>query len=162
MSEQEVARKLPYSGKFWSLVAPIARHYIKKLYGAELATKAYRDGKPIYRKLIDRSPAIGANNPMAKNLYLACVVFALWKAADGAITPDMMRQVLKAIFDSKMMRMAGNKGDLRKPGNMARLVEDVHANARWQKDHPSIASATWAFHFDDERGGTIAHYFWPT
>ena len=150
--------QLPYSAKYWTFVAPIARHYIKKLYGAELARRAYKGGKPIYRELIDRAPAIGANNPMAGNLYLACVVFALWKAADGDITPDMMREVLKAIFDSKMMRFVGNKGDLRKPENMAKLNEGVHANAQWAEDHPSIKDTTWHFHFDDERGGTVAHY----
>ena len=157
-TSQTVEPKLPYSAKYWTFVAPIARHYIKKLYGAELARRAYKGGKPIYRELIDKAPAIGADNPMAKNLYLACVVFALWKAADGDITPDMMREMLKAIFDSKMMRIAGDKGDLRKPENMTKLVEDVHANAQWAEDHPSILDDTWAFHFDDERGGTIAHY----
>ncbi len=162
MAGQEVDPKLPYSGKFWGLVEPIARHYIKKLYGAELAAKAYKGGKPIYRELIDRSPEIGADNPMAKNLYLACVVFALWKAADGEITPDMMRQVLKAIFDSKLMRFAGDKADLRKPENMASLVEGVHANAQWQEDHPAILDATWTFHIDDERDGTIAHYHYTS
>ena len=80
---QHVEPKLPYEGKFWMLVAPPVRHYIKKLYGSELARKAYKGGKPLYRELIDRAPAIGAGNPMATNLYLACVVFAMWKACDG-------------------------------------------------------------------------------
>lgn len=158
MSTTHVDPKLPYSGKFWTLVAPIVRHYIKKLYGAELARKAYRGGKPIYRELVDRAPAIGAGNPMAKNLYLACVVFALWKAADGQITPDMMREVLRAIFGSGAMRAIGNRADLRKPENMATLVQSVHESAQWQLDHTNITGATWCFNFDDERGGTIAHY----
>lgn len=158
MAEAPLDPKLPYSGKFWGFVAPIAHHYIKKLYGAELANKAYKGGKPIYREFIDRAPAIGAGNPMAKNLYLSCVIFAMYCAAEGQITPDMMREVLKAIFDSKLMRLAGDKGDLRKPENMTRLNQGVHACAQWAEDHPSIKDATWHFHFDDERGGTIAHY----
>ena len=150
--------KLPYSGKFWTVVAPLVRHYIKKLYGADLARKAYKGGKPIYRQLIDRAPAIGAENPMAKNLYLSCVVFAMWKACNGELTPDMMREVLKTLFDARFMHLAGDKGDLRKPENMTELIEGVHANAQWAEGHPDIREATWHFHFDDERGGTVAHY----
>ena len=155
---QDVDPKLPYTGKFWAVVAPLARHYIKKLYGADLATKAYRGGKPIYKELIDRSPAIGAGNPMANNLYLSCVIFALWKAAEGQITPDMMREVLRAIFSSKPLKAMGNKGDLRKQENMTKLNETLHANAKWAEERPSIKDATWDFNFDDERGGTVAHY----
>lgn len=156
--EKPIDTKLPYSGKYWAFVAPIMRHYIKKLYGAELARKAYKGGKPIYRELVDRAPEIGADNPMAGNLYLACVVFALYRAAEGQVTPDMMREVLRAVFGSKMMRLAGNRGDLRKPQNMAKLNHGVHASAQWAENHPSIKDATWHFHFDDEHGGTIAHY----
>ena len=59
MDDQTVDPKLPYSGKFWALVAPVARHYIKKLYGAEIANKAFRGGKPIYRELTGEKPAVG-------------------------------------------------------------------------------------------------------
>ena len=52
---QQVEPKLPYEGKFWTIVAPLARHYIKKLYGPELARKAYKGGKPLYRELIERA-----------------------------------------------------------------------------------------------------------
>ncbi len=103
---QHVEPKLPYEGKFWMLVAPPVRHYIKKLYGSELTRKAYKGGKPLYRELIDRAPAIGAGNPMATNLYLACVVFAMWKACDGELTPDMVREVLRALFASRVVRSA--------------------------------------------------------
>ena len=155
---QQVEPKLPYEGKFWTIVAPLARHYIKKLYGPELARKAYKGGKPLYRELIDRAPAIGAGNPMAKNLYLSCVIFAMWKACDGELTSDMMREVLRALFASRVVRSAAEKGDLRKPENMAKLNESLHACAAWTEERPAIKDATWQFHFDDDRGGTIAHY----
>ena len=44
-TSQTVEPKLPYSGKFWTFMAPLARHYLKQLYGAELANKADRGGK---------------------------------------------------------------------------------------------------------------------
>ncbi len=154
----DVDPKLPVEGKFWSLVAPLVRHYIKKLYGPELARRAYQGGKPIYRELVERAPAIGADNPMAKNLYLACVVFALWKACEGALTPDMMREVLRALFASRLVRAMGDKGDLRKQENMDELNASLRENARWAEERPTVRDACWHFVFDDDRGGTIAHY----
>ncbi len=38
------------------------------------------------------------------------------------------------------------------------VTAQAKANAQWAEGHPDIREATWHFHFDDERGGTVAHY----
>jgi hypothetical protein len=44
-------------------------------------------------------PPIGSDNPMADNAYEALVFFAMYRAADGKLTPDMTRAVVGDLFE---------------------------------------------------------------
>ena len=87
----KVDAKLPLTWAYFNLMAPVLRHYLQRRFGYELAKRAYDGARPVYRRLIDAAPRIGAGNPMASDIYMACVIFAMWEAAGGEVTPDMMQ-----------------------------------------------------------------------
>ena len=159
MSTKHVEPKLPLTWKYFNVIAPVLRHLIQSRYGYELAKRAYDGARPIYRDLIDRSPHIGAGNPMEKNIYEACVFFSMYRASEGDITPDMMRQVVHDLFSLPFMKAAGAFTDLRNPNDMVKLNARLHENAHWAEDRPEIRDATWDFNFGDSRGCTVASYY---
>ena len=157
-STRPVEPKLPLTWKYFNVIAPVVRHLLRRRYGYELAKRAYDGARPRYRELIDRSPHIGAGNPMAKNIYEACVFFALYQSAEGDITPDMMRTVVRDLFSLPIMGATGFVRDLRTQKGIDSVNASLHACARWAEERPEIRDATWDFNFDDDRGGTVAHY----
>lgn len=91
---------LAYVSRYFNVLAPLLRRMIRRRYGYELAAKAYNGARPIYRQMLADFPSIGADNPMADNAYEALVFFAMYRAADGEITPDMMRAVVGDLFEA--------------------------------------------------------------
>ena len=150
--------KLPIVWKYYNVIAPMLRHLMQKRYGYELAKRAYDGSRLIYRDLIDAAPQIGAGNPMEKNIYEACVFFAMCRAADGALTPDMMRKVVGDLFNLPFMKALGIIRDLRTQRGMDSMNASLHACARWAEERPEIQDATWDFNFEDDRDGTVVHY----
>ena len=74
---------LAHTSKYFNVIAPALRRAIRKRYGYELARRAYVGARPIYRQMLADCPPIGSDNPMAKNLYEACVFFSMYRAAEG-------------------------------------------------------------------------------
>ena len=151
--------KLPVTCAYWAVISPVVAHFIKKRHGKELALKARRNGKPIYRAYLDRAPRIGAGNPMAKNFYMSAVFFAMWKALGGALSPDDMRQIVRDLFGAPIVKKALNSSEgFRSRAYRIKLTEKLRENKRWADERPEIRDVTWDFNFDDDRGGEVVHY----
>ena len=77
---------LKYTGKYWAVLAPLIKRSLKRHYGKLFANKTMQAAKPIYRELLSRMDDIGADNPMASNVYMSFIFFAVYKAANEKIT----------------------------------------------------------------------------
>lgn len=149
---------IAYTSRYFNVIAPVMRHLIQKRYGYDLAKRAYDGARPIYRDLLAAAPPIGADNPMAKNLYEACVFFALYRAADGELTPDMLRTVVDDLFSLRIMGVVGMAINLNRPKDVAKFNQRLHANVRWVEEHPETEPYTWDFNFGDTAGDTQVNY----
>lgn len=164
MASSNVDPKLPLTWKYFNVIAPVLRHLLQKRYGYDLAKRAYDGARPIYRDYIDRAPRIGAGNPMANNLYMSDVFFAFYTAADSDITPDMMRAVVRDLFDlakKPLVKKAIDRSEgFRSADYRKKLTAQLHANKDWADARPAITDATWDFNFDDDRSGeAVAYHF---
>ena len=150
---------LAYTSKYFNVVAPLVRHALQKRYGYELAKRAYDGARPLYRQLLAACPPVGADNPMAKNLYLSCVFFALYRAAEGDLTPEMLRAAVHDVMSSKLTKLMGGVMDLNRPRDVAALNERLRANAQWVEEHPETKPYTWDYRFGDTRQDTQVQYY---
>ena len=145
--------------RYFNVIAPLLRRAIRKRYGYELGAKAYNGARAIYRQMLADFPSIGADNPMAKNAYEALVFFAMYRAADGELTPEMLRVVVADLFEMPVVKSAiGLSMDLNRAADMRRMNESLRAHARWADEHPAEAPHTWDFNFGDTKGDTRVCY----
>ena len=150
---------LAYVSRYFNVIAPVSRRAIRRRYGYELAARAYNDARPIYRQMLADFPSIGADNPMADNAYEALVFFAMYRAADGGLTPDMLRAVVGDLFELPALKGAiGLSTNLNRATDMRRMNESLRSHARWTDEHPAEAPYTWDFNFCDSRGDTRVCY----
>ena len=77
---------LKYTGKYWMFLAPQVKKSLRRHYGKRFAEQTMLSAKPIYRNMLSRMDDIGADNPMASNVYMSFVFFAVYQAANGKIT----------------------------------------------------------------------------
>lgn len=149
---------LAYTSKYFNVIAPVARHVLQRRYGYDLARRAYVGARPLYRQMLEDCPPVGSDNPMAKNLYMVCVFFALYRAAEGDLTPGMMRAMVDDIFSMRLLGVMGIIADLNRPRDVKKLNARLHACARWAEEHPEAEPYTWDFNFGDTRGDTQVCY----
>lgn len=152
---------LAYVSRYFNVIAPVLRRVIRKRYGYELAAKAYNGARSIYRQMLADFPSIGADNPMADNAYEALVFFAMYRAADGELTPEMMREVVGDLFELPVVKGAiGLPTNLNRAADMRRMNDSLRSHARWVDEHPAEAPYTWDFNFGDSKGDTrICYHF---
>ncbi|MBQ9000515.1 MAG: L-2-amino-thiazoline-4-carboxylic acid hydrolase, partial [Eggerthellaceae bacterium] len=151
---------MKYTGKYWLVVSFLLRKPLKRAYGREVASKALRRGNRVYREMLAAADDIGADNPMAPNVYLSFAMMAIWKAADGAITPEGLTDIVTGVMgDEKVMKLMG-RIDLNNPEARRKLSATLRANKQWADDHPQYRDVTWDFNFDEtkHRDGIYYHY----
>ena len=152
---------LKYTGKYWFVITTLLRKPLKKAYGKEVASKALKNGKKVYRDMLAKTDDVGADNPMASNIYVSFVMMAIWKAADGAITPESLIEVITEVMGTeKIMKHMGGGIDLNKPEDCDKLAAALRAHKQWADEHPQYQDVTWDFNFDDSlhRDGIYYHY----
>lgn len=69
----------------------------------EMDMKQYKKKvKKEYKAMLLRTPDIGGSS-LEMNLYIAAFVFSLYKAEPSEITPEIVNQMVDAVFDSPFM-----------------------------------------------------------
>ncbi|WP_296573215.1 hypothetical protein [Ruminococcus sp.] len=82
-----------YTGKYWIVLAPIVKKSLKKHYGKAFAIRTMEKARTEYREMLNRVDDIGADNPMASNIYMSFIFFAVYRAAKGRITVSSLRTI---------------------------------------------------------------------
>ena len=102
-----------------------------------------RSVKREYKEMLLRTPDIGGSS-LEMNLYIAAFVFSLHKAEPDRITPEVVDEMVTAVFDSPFMVKAHEN-------KKCTLFVD---NVQDKKVQESIASQTskyeldWKFHYE--------------
>ena len=148
-----------YRGSYLKLFSLLIRKHLKKAYGKEVTRRALKKAPGIYREMLSQVDDIGADNPMAGNIYMCFVLMAIWKGADGAITPDNYRPVIRALVKSPMVtRMVGGK-NMNRPEDIRKSWTGLHARQEWAENHPQYKEKTWDFNLDERKHRDGVYYY---
>ena len=96
-----------------------------------------RSVKREYKEMLLRTPDIGGSS-LEMNLYIAAFVFSLYKAEPDRITPEVVDEMVTAVFDSPFMVKAHEN-------KKCTLFTD---NVQDKKVQESIASQTSKYELD--------------
>ena len=141
---------MPYKSLYIKLFPVFMKKYMKEQYGSEVTAKAYKKAPMIYRDMLSKVDDIGADNPMAGNIYMAFVFMAIWKAADGAIDISSYRTVVRNTATKSFLRKFIGKNDLNSPDGVKNGNEKMHRMKAWADSHPQYLEKTWDFNFDEK------------
>ena len=119
-----------------------------------------KKAKTEYKVLLNKIDDIGADNPMASNIYMSFVFFAVYRAADGKITVNDLRITAREVMEWKLLKCVGAFIDLNKPGDIDSMRKKMLKNAEWLEKHPQYKKVSWDFNFDDNkhRDGYYYHF----
>lgn len=140
---------MPYKSLYIKLFPVFMKKFMKEQYGSEVTAKAYKNAPLIYRDMLAKVDDIGADNPMAGNIYMAFVFMAIWKAADGAIDIDSYRTVVRNTATKSFLRKFIGKSDLNSPEGIKNGNAKMHRMKEWADSHPQYQGKTWDFNFDE-------------
>ena len=151
---------MPYKSTYIRLFPLFMKKFMIEQYGKEVTKNALKKAPAIYRDMLEKTDDIGADNPMAGNIYMAFVLMAIWKAAEGAIDPDSYRTVTRNLLTKTPIRKFIGKSDLNSPEGLKLGNEKMHRMQDWVDAHPQYRDRTWDFNFDDtlHRDGFYYHF----
>ncbi len=151
---------MQYTGKYWNILTPWVKKSLKRHHGSAFAAAVMRDAKPVYRDLLNRMDDIGAKNPMASNVYMSFVFFAVYLAAKGKLSVDDLRVTANDAVQAPIMKIMGLMMNLNRPSCMRSMDKMMHQNAEWLEQHPQYKEKSWDFNFDAKkhRDGFYYHF----
>lgn len=151
---------MKYKGTYIRSFTLLFKKYLREQYGPEVTRKALKGSKSIYKDMLNKADDIGADNPMAGNVYLCFVLLAIWKAADGAIDIESYRIVIRKFMKSPaVVRIVGGF-DMNKPKDLQKAKDKFRSMQAWADAHPKYRDKTWDFNFDESkhRDGLYYHF----
>jgi len=140
---------LKYKGVFINAFPIFMRRYLREQYGKEITEKAIRNAHGIYKDMLNKCDDIGADNPMAGNIYMSFVFMAIWKGAEGEIDINSYRNVIREFITKSIFRKFIGKNDLNSPGGTERGRMKMMENKKWVDRHPEYKDKTWDINIDD-------------
>ncbi len=140
---------MPYKSLYIKIFPLFMKKFMKEQYGRDVTKKAFKEAPSIYRDMLRKVDDIGADNPMAGNIYMAFVFMAIWKAADGAIDIESYRTVVRNTATKSFLRKFIGKNDLNSPDGIRNGNKKMHRMKEWADSHPQYQGKTWDFNFDE-------------
>ena len=150
---------MKYKGLYLRLFSILLRKPLREAYGKEITRRALKNAPGIYREMLSKVDDIGADNPMAGNIYMCFVLMAVWKGAEGAITPDSFRPVVRELVRSPLAsKMVGGR-DMNRPEDIRKSWEGLYAKRDWANLHPRYRDKTWDFNIDEKMHRDGVYYY---
>ncbi len=150
---------MKYKGAYLWLFSTMMKKDLVEQFGPKVTKKALKGAKPVYREMLMQVDDIGADNPMASNIYGCFVFLAIWKAADGAIDVDGLSTVITKLMRRPLIRKVMGGRDLNKPEDMRIGKEKFRKIQAWADAHPEYKDKTWDFNFDDSKHKDGSYYY---
>ena len=133
---------MKYTGKYYRMLTFFMKKYLKEQYGKDITKKALQNAPAIYKDMLSKCDDIGADNPMAGNIYMCFVFLSIWKAADGKIDPESFRTVVNKFMRSGIVAKFMGGKDINKPEDLQRAKDRFHAMQDWADAHPQYKDKT--------------------
>ena len=142
---------MEYTNKYWKMLMPHIKKSLQKRYGKEEAQNLIKKVDIEYRDMLRRADDVGADNPMASNIYECLVFLAVWKAAEGKISVDDLREITVDVMSAPTFKLAGLFINGNKKSGIRRLRNMMLKNAAWLEKHPQYKAVSWDFNFDETK-----------
>lgn len=142
---------MKYTNKYWKLLIPFMKKSLNKQYGKEYTKELVEKADGIYRDMLNRVDDVGEDNPMASNIYECLVVMAIWKAADGKISVNDLREICVGIMSMPVLKVVGLFINGNKKSGVRKFSKMIHKDAAWLDEHPEYKAASWDFNFDETK-----------
>ena len=151
---------MKYKGTFLYLIKILIRKPMNKKYGRAFTRSVLRKIRPIYKEMLSKTDDIGFENPMASNIYMSFVFLAIWKAAEGKVTPIDFKEVITEFMSNPIVQRFMGGMDVNEPDAMRKMEEKFHRMAQWAEEHQEYKDKTWDFNFDEtkHKDGTYYHF----
>lgn len=142
---------MKYTNKYWKLLIPFMKKSLNKRYGKEYTEELVEKAEGIYRDMLNRVDDVGEDNLMAGNIYECLVVLAIWKAADGKISVNDLREICVGIMSMPVLKVVGLFINGNKKSGVRKFSKMIHKDAAWLDEHPEYKAASWDFNFDETK-----------
>lgn len=149
---------LEYTNKYWKMLVPMIKKSLVKRFGKDETAKLLAKTDEIYRDMLNRANDIGKDNPMASNMYECLIFLALWKAADGKISVEELREITHEMLTAPAFKAMGLIINANKPSGMKRIGNMMKKNSQWLEEHPKYKKFSWDFNFDETKHSEGFYY----
>lgn len=140
---------MKYTAKYYNMFSFFLKGPMTRRFGRKSASQSIKRGKMIYRDMIEKTEDVGADNPMAGNIYMGYVLMAICRAGDYPIKE--FSEVTAEFIRSKLVKKLMGGKDLNRSEDMEKMRVKMRAMAKWVEDHPEYKEKTWDFNFDESR-----------
>ena len=148
---------MQYTDKYRRMMMPLIKRSLAARFSRAETAELIRKSGEEYRDMLNRIDDIGKDNPMASNVYECLLFLAVWKAADGRISVDCLREITREVMGFPLLKAAGLFANANRSG-LIKLEKKMHANAEWLEQHSRYKASSWDFNFDKTKHSEGFYY----
>lgn len=141
---------------YWLIFKGILKKQISKRYSKEFTKDLLKKTKAEYNAMISRAPDIGGKeNKLIMNIYAGGIFIACYKAADKAISPEIMGDIiLDGLKQSKIVKFVC-KGQDQTTQKFKNWVSSV---SKWTQENADKYPANWIMREDNSKHSTGTYF----
>ena len=142
---------MKYVRKYSIICKILIKKPLRRRYGNEKTKEIIVKADQIYREMLNRCEDIGEKNPMVKNIYMGFYLISIYRAGNGVISLDEMRNIIKEIFELKYLKLIRLFLNIDKERHMNRFKKILKKSLIWAEKNPEYKDKTWDFNFIEDR-----------
>lgn len=152
---------MKYKAIYWILLKPFIKKYFNKRFEQKTCKIIFRNAKAEYKRLLSRADDIGANNPMASNLYFSLLFVSFLTGNREKMTESMLVEMIDSVLsnlNSPIVQMLV-RFDFNREKDMRKFKQRMKKNSAWAEKYRDKYPENWKFHFEQRHTDGCFYYF---
>ncbi len=152
---------MKYKAIYWILLKPLIEKYLRNHFEPKTRKIIFKNAKAEYKRLLSKADDIGANNPMASNLYFSLLFVSFLTANREKMNENMLAEMIESALSRLNSPLAQTliRFDFNQERDMQKFKNRMIKNAEWAEKHREKHPENWKFHFEDKHKDGCFYYF---
>lgn len=139
-----------YKGIYFRFITASIRKPLYRRFGKADGRKIIKQARACNRELLRRAEDIGANNPMAPNLYFAIALISYHVGTPELIGKDEMKFIIDALFSNKLLIKVLSRKDFNRPKDFQAFKDNIRRMSDWIEARKDLYPSSWNFDFETD------------
>lgn len=150
---------MEYKALYWHFISYHVKRSLKKRFTSEQVKNITKRAGKANRELLRLADDIGADNPMASNLYGAIAFLAFHAGNPAVIRKEELAVIIDEFYQNRVVVFLMKRWNLNDPAQFKKFRKRMEYNDSWIKKRREQYPSSWDFNFETDHKDGLYYQF---